>query len=461
LGVGLVDSHVHLDLAQFDEERDSVVSRAGEAGVVCLINPGRNFESSRRAIELAERYPQVYAAVGVHPHEAAKEGAGAEGRFRGLAAHPRVVAIGEIGLDFFRKLSPPETQERVFRRYLRLAKELNLPAILHCRDAFPEVCVIVGEESSEALRGVLHSFSGDESFAGRLLEAGFHISFSGQITYPKSDRLRSVAEMVPIERILIETDSPFLTPQPERGKRNEPAFVRYVAEELARIKGLSFEDVERITTRNVRGLFGVGPELPQGEIAYKIRNSLYLNITNECTNRCVFCRRLKNPVVKGHDLRLERDPSFEEIVAAIGDASGYEEVVFCGYGEPLLRLELVKDVARYLRGKGFGNLRVDTNGQANLVHGRNVVPELIEVVRRYSVSLNAATAEEYDRLCRPKYGPAAYEAVKEFIRECKKYGASVMATVVALPGIDPDACRRVAEEELGVPLRVRAYNKVG
>ena len=233
--------------------------------------------------------------------------------------------------------------------------------------------------------------------------------------------------------------------------------MRHVAEEVAKVKGLSFEDVERITTGNVRRLFGIGPELPQGEIAYRIRNSLYLNITNECTNRCIFCQRLENPVVKGHDLRLKEDPTFEEIVAAIGDPSRCEEIVFCGYGEPLLRLELVKSVARFLKERGFDNLRIDTNGQANLIHGRNVVPELVELVRRYSVSLNASTAEEYHRLCRPRYGPAAYEEVKTFIRECRKQGASVVATVVALPGIDLEACRTVAESELSVPLRVRAY----
>ena len=379
MGVGLVDSHLHLDLAQFDEDRDSVVSRAKEANVRCLINPGRNFESSCKAIELAEKYSQVYAAVGVHPHRA-EEDAESEERFRRLAQHPRVVAVGEIGLDFFRNLSPPETQKGIFRKYLRLAKELNLPAIVHCRDAFEEVCAIIQEEGmkysasprlygknvkqyetqrrkgaeeppsqvSQALRGVLHSFSGDESSADSLLKAGFYISFSGQITYPKNNRLRSVAERLPVERMLIETDSPFLTPQPERGKRNEPAFVKHVAEELARIKGLSLEDVARITTRNVRRLFGVGPELPSGEVAYRIRNSLYLNITNDCTNECVFCRRLTNPVVKGHDLKLAKDPTFEEVVSAIGDPFGYKEIVFCGYGEPLLRLELVASIARFL-----------------------------------------------------------------------------------------------------------------
>jgi TatD DNase family protein len=461
LGVGLVDSHAHLDLAQFDDDRDSVVSRASEADVVCLINPGRTFESSRRAIEFAEKYPSVYAAVGVHPHHAAEDAPESEARFRSLAQHPRVVAIGEIGLDFYRDLSPRETQKHVFRKYLRLARELGLPAIVHCRDAWENVCQIVQEESSPALRGVLHSFSGDEASANALLEAGFCISFSGPITYPKNDRLRSVAEALPSDRMLVETDSPFLTPQPKRGKRNEPAFVQYVAEELAKVKGVSLADVERITTRNVRRLFGIGPQFPQGEIAYKIRNSLYLNITNECTNECVFCRRLTEPIVKGHDLSLEREPTFDEVVAAIEGFSGYEEIVFCGYGEPLLRLELVKKVARFLKEKGFDNLRINTNGQANLIHGRNVVPELADLVRNYSVSLNAATAEEYLRLCRSKYGLPAYEEVKKFIRECKKHGASVIATAIALPGLDLEGCRKVAEEELGVAFRVRSYVEAG
>ncbi len=461
MGVGFVDSHLHLDFAQFDNDRDSVVSRASEANVVSLINPGHNLESSRKAIELAEKYSQLFAAVGVHPHDAAKEGSDAESELRRLAQHPSVVAIGEIGLDYFRNLSPPDTQRQVFRRLLRLAGELNLPVIIHCRDAFEDVCAIIQDESSGNLRGVFHSFSGDDKYAIRAIELGFYVSFSGQITYPKSARIRSAARVLPIERMLIETDSPFLTPQPKRGQRNEPAFVRYVAEELAEIKGLSVEDVARVTTRNVRLLFGVGTEPERVEIAYKIRNSLYLNITNQCTNTCVFCPRLTNPVVKGHDLHLQRDPTFEEIIGAIGEASSYDEVVFCGFGEPLVRLDVVKDIARFLIQRGFTNLRINTNGHANLIHGRNVVPELVELVHSFSVSLNAPTPEEYQRLCPSKYGAAAYDAVRQFITECKKHGAAVVATAVAVPGFDMEACQKVAEEELGVPLRARPYNEVG
>ncbi len=510
MGVGFVDSHLHLDLSLFDEDRDSVVSRARQANVVAMLNPGHNLESSRKAIQLAERYPELYAAVGVHPHDAAAEEPRGEEAIRELARHPRVVAIGEIGLDYYRNLSPPETQRRVFLKYLRLARQLNLPVIVHCRDAFEDVCGMLEVEAASSrfdmrqdaasteqpqdlwksrragelrsrgdpiywstaplapapLRGVLHSFSGDESSAFRLLNIGFFISFSGQITYPKSDSLRSVARELPIEKMLIETDSPFLPPQPQRGRRNEPSFVSHVAEELARVKGLSVEDVARITSGNVRRLFGIGPEIENGQIAYRIRDSLYLNITNECTNACVFCRRQTNPVVKGHDLRLDKEPTFEEIVAAIDEHHGYDEIVFCGYGEPLLRLETVKRLAQFLRGKADAGetpalLRINTNGLANLVHGRNIVPELIPLVRNFSVSLNAPSAEEYHRLCRSRYGAAAYEEVKRFIRECRESGATVIATVVAVPGLDLGACRKVAEEELGATLRVREYDEVG
>jgi TatD DNase family protein len=476
LGVGFVDSHLHLDLSLFDEDRDSVVSRARQANVIAMLNPGHNLESSCKATQLAERYPELYAAVGVHPHDAAAEEPRGEEAIRELARHPRVVAIGEIGLDYYRNLSPPETQRRVFLKYLRLARELNFPVIVHCRDAFEDVCGMLEEmqagtpalqrEKAQDIRGVLHSFSGDESSAIRLLDIGFFISFSGQITYPKSDSLRSVARELPIEKMLIETDSPFLPPQPQRGKRNEPAFVSHVAEELARVKGLSVEDVARITAGNVRRLFGIGPEIEAGQIAYRIRDSLYLNITNECTNACVFCRRQTNPEVKGHDLRLKKEPTFEEIVAAIGEHHGYGEIVFCGYGEPLLRLEVVKQVAQFLRGKADAGetpalLRINTNGLANLVHGRSIVPELIPLVRNFSVSLNAPSAEEYQRLCHSRYGAAAYEEVKRFIRECRESGATVIVTVVAVPGLDLEACRKVAEEELGVTLRVREYDEVG
>jgi TatD DNase family protein len=264
---------------------------------------------------------------------------------------------------------------------------------------------------------------------------------------------------IPIEHLLIETDSPYLAPQPVRGKRNEPVFVRYTAETVAQIKGLTYDDVARITSFNAMQLFGIGMIPERGRITYPIRNSLYLNITNRCTAACTFCVRYHTDFVKGHNLRLRDEPSAEDLIREIGDPKKYAEIVFCGYGEPFLRLDVVKAVAAEVKRKG-GKVRIDTNGHANLIHRRNVLPELAGLIDAVSVSLNAQNAELYNKVSQPTFGVETYEAVKEFIRQSAKYVPDVTATVVSLPEVDIDACRKIADS-LGARLRVREYNVVG
>ena len=271
--------------------------------------------------------------------------------------------------------------------------------------------------------------------------------------------MRDIAKHLPIDVMLVETDCPYLSPQNWRGKRCEPAYVRATAERLADVKGLTLEDVARITSLNAWRLFGIGDIDQSTRIAYVIRNSLYLNITNRCSNSCTFCAKFKDFTVKGHQLCLEREPSYEDVIKAVGDPSEYDEVVFCGYGEPLLRLDLVKKVASYLK-KRHVKIRINTDGQANLVHGRNILPELSELVDAVSVSLNAPDAKTYQKICQSEFGEAAYDALKEFLKEARMYIPSVTATAVTLPGIDIEACRAVAEE-LGVEFRKRIYNEVG
>jgi TatD DNase family protein len=210
----------------------------------------------------------------------------------------------------------------------------------------------------------------------------------------------------------------------------------------------------------VRNLFGIGSRDEKGKIAYEIRDSLYLNITNSCTSACTFCVRYYSDYVKGHNLRLKADPGYEEIVAAIGDPQRYREIVFCGYGEPLLRLDVVKKIAAYVKSKGVA-VRIDTNGHGNLINGRPVAAELKGLVDAISVSLNADTKEKYDKICQPEYGPATYDEVKRFVLECKAAVPKVSVTVVAVPEVDIEKCRKIAAEELGVELRVRQYDDVG
>jgi len=455
----LVDSHAHLDGQQYDADREATIQRAVQQGISHILTVGCDLASSAASVELAQHYRQIFAAVGVHPHDATEIDDESLTRLKELLDQPKVVALGEIGLDFYRDRSPREVQRQAFRRQIRLAKKVGKPLIIHDRDAHDEVLQILTEEAADEIGGVMHCFSGDLAMARKCLELGFYLSFPGTITYPKNDAARAVVKAIPIDRMLVETDCPYLAPQKFRGKRNEPAYVRHTAEKIAAIKGLSLDDVARVTSRNCFDLFGIGTVDQSSKIAYQIRESLYLNITNRCTNSCIFCAKFNDFVVKGHELKLDHEPSIEEIKRAIGDPTRFAEVVFCGYGEPLLRLELIKEIAGWL--KNFGvKVRINSDGQANLVHDRNILPELSGLVDAISVSLNAANGEDYLRLCQSAFGEEGYRAVKDFLKLAPQYIPEVTATAVTYPGIDIPACEQLARQ-LGVRFRAREYNEVG
>jgi TatD DNase family protein len=250
----VIDSHAHLDSPKFDGDREAVVERAREAGLVAILNVGGDLASSRAAVALVERYDFVYAAVGVHPHDARTVTPAVLDDLRTLSRHPKVVAIGEIGLDYYRDLSPRSVQRQAFADQLALAAELGLPVVVHSREALDDV--LAGLRGWEGT-GVLHSYSGGLERLEEVLELGFSIGISGPVTFPKAERLRAVAEAVPLERLLVETDCPYLTPVPYRGRRNEPAYVRYVAQAVARARGMEAEPLARATADNARHLFGI------------------------------------------------------------------------------------------------------------------------------------------------------------------------------------------------------------
>jgi TatD DNase family protein len=456
--ITLIDSHAHIYYRDYADDFEEMLQRAAAAGVAAIVVVGTDIESSRQSVELAEKHPQIYAAVGIHPHDAGRVTDACYGVIRELAlSNPKVVAIGEIGLDFYRDRSPRAEQEKVFRNFLRMAGELGKPVIIHDRDAHQLVLNCLQEEGTH--RGVLHCFSGDTAMAAEALNLGFYISIPGTITYPANEALREVVRATSIDRMLVETDCPYLSPVPHRGKRNEPAYVRLAAERVAEVKGLTLEDVARITTKNVCDLFEIRLWDQSTKIAYKIRNSLYLNITNQCSNRCSFCAKFDNFTVKGHNLLLDVEPTLEEVMIAVGHPEGIDEVVFCGYGEPLIRLDLVKQVATELKVRGY-RIRINTDGQANIVHGRNILPELAGLVDSVSISLNAPDAGTYDHICNTPFGEIGFEAVCTFIREAQQYIPQVVASAVTVPGIDIEACRRLAES-LGAEFRVREYADVG
>jgi TatD DNase family protein len=437
-----------------------MLERAVQAGVSHIVVPGGDLESSREALELAGCYDLIYCAIGVHPHDAMRVTDKCYAIFREMAIdNPKVVAIGEIGLDFYRDRSPREDQERVFRRFIRLARELSLPVIVHDRDAHKRVMKILREEKAGETGGVLHCFSGDLEMARECVDMGLFISIPGTVTFAANEALREVVRGIKIENLLIETDAPYLTPVPFRGKRNEPGYVRLTAEKVAELKGLSLEDVGRITSLNTKRLFRIGPTEQSSKIAYRIRNSLYLNITNRCSNRCSFCAKYGDFTVKGHYLQLDHEPGFAEVMAAIREQREFDELVFCGYGEPLLRLDLIKEVATELKKSGT-MIRINTDGQANMVYARNILPELAGLIDCISVSLNASDSETYLRLCNSPFGGKAFNGICLFLQEAKKHIPRVVASAVNVPGLNTEAVRQLAAS-LGVEFREREYAEMG
>ncbi len=250
----LVDTHAHLDFPQFDEDRAAVIRRARKAGIIAIVNIGVDLPSSRAAIALAEQHDFVYAAVGVHPHDAKTVTSHTLDALRTLAQHSKVVAIGEIGLDYYRDLSPRSVQRRAFVAQLELASELGLPVVIHDRDAHDDVLTTLQSWSGQ---GVVHSYSAGPEQLEEMLALGFYVGISGPVTFPKAERLRAVAAQVPLERLVVETDCPYLTPVPYRGKRNEPAYVRYVAEQIALARQVAPQAIAQATTQNAQRLFGI------------------------------------------------------------------------------------------------------------------------------------------------------------------------------------------------------------
>src|SRR5688500_10760770 len=253
----LFDTRAHLHLPDFDAGRDAVLARAREAGVRRMLTIGTDVPTSQAAIAIAAREPDVWASVGVHPHDAADADETVLAEIERQAGQPRVVAIGEIGLDFFRNLSPRDAQERVLRRMLDLARRTRKPVVVHCRDAHPETLAILAEERVGEVRGIMHCFSGDVEIARRCLELGLLISLAGPITYPNARALPDVARFVPADGLVLETDCPYLPPQGHRGRRNEPAYVAITAARVAELRGEEMEDTARQCSDNARALLAV------------------------------------------------------------------------------------------------------------------------------------------------------------------------------------------------------------
>ncbi len=248
-----VDTHCHLDFPEFDQDREQVIQRSKEGGLDYLINIGSSLSGSQKSCELAQKYDFIYATCGIHPHDADRADEKTLGSLRLLAKEDKIVAIGEIGLDYYRNYSKPENQKSLFISLLKLAKEMNLPVVIHSRLAQEDILRTL--KSFLPLKAVIHCFSGDEDFLRGCLDSGFFISFTCNLTYKKAEKLRNLAKAVPLDRLMLETDAPFLSPEGLRGKRNEPLYVKNLAQEISRLKGISLEELARITTGNAKEFF--------------------------------------------------------------------------------------------------------------------------------------------------------------------------------------------------------------
>lgn len=449
-----IDTHTHLFFKNFDDDREEVVKNAIASGVKYMLVPGTDIETSKQAIELAEKFDAVYASVGVHPHDTKDWSNSLIEELKELAKHPKVVAIGEIGLDYFYDFSPKEKQKQAFDKQIELALELNLPVIIHNRDSNEDIMEFARKYKNTQLKAQYHCFAGTVENARELVEMGHFISFTGNITFKKADSIREVISKVSVENILLETDSPFLTPEPFRGKRNEPKNIPLIAEIIAKIHHLRVEDVARTTSWNAFKLFGIGEKMKLS-YTYQIGESLYVNVTNRCNADCVFCDRKGEAVINGYKLKMSKleEPEAEVYISQIGDPKKYREIVFCGYGEPTIRWEVVKQVAKYVKENG-GKTRMNSNGHGNFINKRDITPELKDVIDTISISLNSTDKTQYAKLMR--VDESLHAEMIDFAQKAKHFTHVVMS-IVGLSSVDTENAKQFVTNQIGVDFREREY----
>lgn len=420
----MIDSHCHLNLEHFDDDRDTTIARALNDGVTGFMNIGYDRTSLRQTLALMEEYPFMFGAAGVHPHDATSYNADLDAEVRAAFDHPRMVAVGEIGLDFYRDIAPRDVQTDVFRKMIALSREKDhKPIVIHCRDAFNEVIETLISEGG-TYRGIFHAFSAGEAEARSIFTLGFHIGIGGVVTY-KNARLAETVAALPIEKLVIETDSPYLTPHPWRGKRNEPAFVAHVVRAIARAKNMTVAEVDRITTENYLAAMGLTAEaLPRP--VYKLENAAYIQAAAATS---------------------------ADLDALAPD--GIDEAVLTGVVDPLDNMEHTRALAAHAREKGW-RVRVNSQGFANQAAGRDLTKELTGLVDEIDVTLFGVNAKQHDELAYPSVGSEGWEQIRDFVRCSVASGIETVCEFVATPGFEPEPCRQFARD-LGARYDIRMY----
>jgi TatD DNase family protein len=419
----MIDSHCHLNLQHFEDDREAAMARAVSDGVVAFMNIGYDRESLRDTLELVERYPFMLGAAGVHPHDAGSYNDDLGRDLRLALDHPRIVAVGEIGLDFYRDLTPRDVQQDVFRRMISLSREKHKPIVIHCRDAFNEVIETLISEGG-TYRGIFHAFSAGEAEARSVFELGFHVGIGGVVTY-RNARLAETVAALPLERIVIETDSPYLTPHPWRGKRNEPSFVSHVLRAIARARKLPLAEVERITTENYLQAMGLPADVLPRPV-YKIDDTLYIQ------------------GVSAQPADLDAFASADAV-----------EAVVAGLNDPLENVEHALSLADHARERGW-RVRLHTTGLANQAAGRDVTRDLAGHVDEIVVPLFGVNARAHDELAYPALGAEGWGVLRDFVRCSVASGIETTCEFIATPGFEAERCRELVRE-LGARYDIRMY----
>lgn len=423
----MIDTHCHVNLKHFEDDFEGTLARAISDGVTALVNIGFDKTTLQETIALVDKYPFIYGVAGLHPHDAQTYGEELEKEISAALDNPRFIACGEIGLDFYRDLSPREAQYDVFRRMIHLAHKKDKPIVIHCRDAFDEVIDTLAAEGNN-YRGIFHAFAGSAEQAGRVLDLGFHIGIGGAVSF-KSSQLARTMETLPLNRIVLETDSPYLTPQPYRSKRNEPAYVAHVAQVVARIRHLEPKEIIRLTTENFARAMGIAREALPGPV-YKIGDTVYIHTAHAGVDE-----------LRGWAAEVPTDD--------------VKELVISDFAEPLERLDDVKEVAVFGTEREWF-VRLNTTGMGNQLAGRDVTPELAEVLDEIVVPFYGGSASLHDRSAPEPVGEEGFEIMRDFVRCSVAADIQTICEFIAVPRFNPEPCKKLARD-LGAQYDIRMY----
>lgn len=450
------DSHCHLHFDHFENDLDDVVDRSRRAGITFICIPGIDAETSEKAASIAEKY-NLYSSAALHPEHLPMENEDEKKSWieiKRTLLRPNTIAIGETGIDLFHKTFSLEVQKKWFVKHIELAEALGYPLIVHSRSAEREVLETLPANLS--VPAILHCWAGDQELTDRAVKRGFFIGIGGPLTYKKNGALRDIIKTIPHDKLLVETDAPFLPPEPFRGRRNEPAYTIKVIEKIRELwsNNLSIEGVSYSLWENAMKAFRIHPNFRRAEIVYRYGGSLYVNITSTCNNNCAFCVRNTADGLGGYFLKHGKDPKESLVLSTLREfpIEDYKELVFCGFGEPTLRHELIMKCAKDAKQRGV-RTRLNTNGLCTSFLEEHKVISLVNCFDSVNISLNASGEKEYSRICQPIV-TNAWGNLQKFIRIAKKSDAAIQLSVVKNSKVDIHRAKALATR-LELPLRIR------